>query len=118
MNAADSSCRTWMNDMRSWRVRNASMMPLMPSPGRPKTTSTPQSISVSMRTSEAFMIHPGIGMSSCRTGTHTATQLCSEDCPEKAAIYKTINRPAREEGESGTDCRAVWEVLYQISEGG
>ena len=29
------------------------MMPLMPSPGMPKTVSTPQSIRVSTRTSEA-----------------------------------------------------------------
>ena len=35
--------------MRSCRVRSASMMPLMPSPGRPKTTCTPQSISRSAR---------------------------------------------------------------------
>src|SRR5919201_2761779 len=53
MNAADSSCRTWMNRMRSWRVRSASMIPLMPSPGRPKTTSTSQSSKVSINTSAA-----------------------------------------------------------------
>lgn len=43
MNAADSSWRTCTKRMRSCRVRSASMMPLMPSPGMPKTTSTPQS---------------------------------------------------------------------------
>src|SRR5271165_5836839 len=37
--------------MRSWCVRNASMNPLMPSPGRPKITSTPQSMSRSNSTS-------------------------------------------------------------------
>src|SRR5687767_8593863 len=42
-----------MNRTRSRRVRSASMMPLMPSPGRPKTTSTPQSISASTSTSDA-----------------------------------------------------------------
>src|ERR1051325_60141 len=53
MKAADSSCRTWMNRIRSWRWRSASMMPLMPSPGSPKTTSTPQSWMVSISTSAA-----------------------------------------------------------------
>src|SRR6476646_1760042 len=37
--------------MRSCRVRSASMMPLIPSPGRPNTTRTPQSISRSTRMS-------------------------------------------------------------------
>src|SRR5205809_3327451 len=41
--------------MRSSRVRNASMMPLMPSPGRPKTTRTPQSIRRSTRTSDVVL---------------------------------------------------------------
>src|SRR6476469_2050929 len=37
--------------MRACRVRNASMLPLIPSPGRPNTTRTPQSISRSTRMS-------------------------------------------------------------------
>src|SRR4030095_6320973 len=53
MNAAASSWRTCTNRIRSWRVRSASMIPLMPSPGRPKTTSTPQSCMVSIRMSAA-----------------------------------------------------------------
>ncbi len=55
MKAADSSCRTWMKRTLSWRWRNASMMPLTPSPGMPNTTSTPQSIKVSTRTSPAVL---------------------------------------------------------------
>ena len=60
MNAADSSWRTWMKRTCSWCVRSASMMPLMPSPGSPKTVSTPQSISVSTSTSAAVldMVNP------------------------------------------------------------
>src|SRR3954468_15734499 len=54
MNAADSSCLTWMKGMRSWRVRSASMIPLMPSPGSPKTTSASHAISGSTRMSAAF----------------------------------------------------------------
>src|SRR3954469_112339 len=56
MNAADSSWRTWIKRTFSWRTRRASMMPLMPSPGRPKTVSTPQSIRVSMSMSDAFIL--------------------------------------------------------------
>src|SRR5215813_4800117 len=42
--------RTW-----SRRLRNASMIPLMPSPGSPKTTSTPQSCNPSIRMSAAVI---------------------------------------------------------------
>src|SRR5215510_3150172 len=55
MKAAASSWRTCTNEMRSWRVRSASMRPLMPSPGRPKTTRTPQSISRSTKTSDVVV---------------------------------------------------------------
>src|SRR5690349_5380564 len=55
MNAAASSWRTWMKRILSWRVRSASMIPLMPSPGRPKMTSTPQSRIVSISTSAAVL---------------------------------------------------------------
>src|SRR3954468_12900324 len=51
MNAAASSWRTCTKVMRSCRVRSASMMPLIPSPGRPNTTRTPQSIRRSTRMS-------------------------------------------------------------------
>ena len=40
-------------DLASWRLRSASMNPLMPSPGRPKIVSTPQSIRRSRKRSEA-----------------------------------------------------------------
>jgi hypothetical protein len=39
----------------SWLVRSASMMPLMPSPGSPKTTPTPQSIRRSTNTSDVVL---------------------------------------------------------------
>src|SRR4051794_18188208 len=55
MNAAASSCRTCRNVMRSCRCRSASMMPLIPSPGRPKTIFTPQSINRSTSTSAVVM---------------------------------------------------------------
>src|SRR3954466_1708661 len=47
MKAAASSCLTWMNWISPWRFRSASMVPLIPSPGSPKTTSTPQSMRMS-----------------------------------------------------------------------
>src|SRR5579885_914743 len=40
-----------MKRILSWRLRSASILPLIPSPGRPKMTSTPQSMSVSKRIS-------------------------------------------------------------------
>src|SRR3954468_7854764 len=45
MKAAASSWWTSMNLTRSCSRRRPSMIPLMPSPGRPKTVSTPQSAS-------------------------------------------------------------------------
>src|SRR5690349_16187673 len=51
MKAADSSWRTWMNRSLSWFLRRDSKMPLMPSPGSPKTVSTPQASSFSTITS-------------------------------------------------------------------
>src|SRR6185437_7467800 len=53
MKAAASSWRTWMNRTLSCRLRSDSMIPLMPSPGSPKITSTPQSRTVSIRISAA-----------------------------------------------------------------
>src|ERR1051326_407052 len=44
-----------MKRILSFFWRSASMMPLMPSPGMPKMTSTPQSNNDSTRTSDAFM---------------------------------------------------------------
>src|SRR5829696_2860313 len=53
MKAAASSWRTCMKRTRSCLVRNASIIPLMPLPGRPKTVSTPQSMMPSTSTSAA-----------------------------------------------------------------
>src|ERR1700733_9721155 len=44
-----------MNRILSARFRSASMIPLIPSPGSPNTTSTPQSQIVSMRISAAVI---------------------------------------------------------------
>src|SRR5258708_1294270 len=55
MNAAASSWRTCTNRIRSCRVRSASMIPLMPSPGKPKPTSTPHPTNVSTRPSPASL---------------------------------------------------------------
>ncbi len=54
--APTSSCRTWMNRMRSCALRSASIRPLIPSPGSPKIVSTPQPISRSTRTSDAVVV--------------------------------------------------------------
>ena len=43
INAADSSCLTSMNLILSCLVLNASINPFIPSPGKPKMTSTSQS---------------------------------------------------------------------------
>ena len=56
MKAAASSCATRTNRIRSSFRRRPSMIPLMPSPGRPKTVSTPQSINRSTRSSEAILL--------------------------------------------------------------
>src|SRR5690348_2611484 len=60
MNAAASSWCTRTKRIRSWCRRSASNSPLMPSPGKPKIVSTPQSASLSTRDSEAifFMTPP------------------------------------------------------------
>src|SRR5919197_4984441 len=53
--AAVSSWRTWTKRTSSSRARSASMKPLMPSPGRPKIVSTPQSVSRSRIKSETVV---------------------------------------------------------------
>src|SRR5579859_1166910 len=55
MKAAASSWRTCMNRILSSCVRRDSTIPLIPSPGSPKTTSTPQSNKVSTSTSAAVI---------------------------------------------------------------
>lgn len=52
INAADSSCLTNTNLILSYRFRNAPIKPLIPLPGIPKMTLTPQSITVSVTISE------------------------------------------------------------------
>ena len=53
--AAASSCLTWMNLIFSCRVRSDSNTPLIPSPGKPKITFTPQSRSLSVSKSATFL---------------------------------------------------------------
>src|SRR6202000_1892132 len=54
MNAAASSWWTRTNLTRSWWRRRPSMIPLMPSPGTPKTVSPPQSASRAISSSDAI----------------------------------------------------------------
>src|SRR5919199_4472098 len=58
--AAASSCRTWMNLIRSWCVRSASKMPLMPSPGNPKMVSTSHATRRSTSRSATVFAIPGL----------------------------------------------------------
>src|SRR5438128_905639 len=75
MNAAASSCRTWMKRMWSWCVRKDSMIPLIPSPGRPKIVSTPQSMRRSIRTSAA-VVDMAFGLRSvCTQGCEFCARL-------------------------------------------
>src|SRR5438552_6932498 len=56
MNAAASSCRTWMNSgSPSFLAPSAPIRPLIPSPGRPKTRRTPHSTSLSITKSETVV---------------------------------------------------------------
>src|SRR4051794_30580078 len=79
MNAAASSWRTCTKLMCSWRVRSASINPLMPSPGKPKTTRTLQSIRRSISSSAAV----------CPIGCPYAD--CS--CKHRAALLLTLEDP-------------------------
>src|SRR6476620_1669555 len=115
MNAAASSWRTCTKVMRSRRVRSASMMPLMPSPGSPKITRTPQSISRSASTSAVLraMTHllllpfqdPGhradeffphrpplprveLDLAAAR---HVALEVASDPCGHVAVAYRDVH---------------------------
>src|SRR5438477_5901110 len=76
MNAAASSCRTWMKRIFSRCTRSASNTPLMPSPGSPKATETPQSRSRSTSSSEVVFaivaLLPG-RLAKARTRGHTSS---------------------------------------------
>src|SRR4026209_2526883 len=117
MNAAASSWRTCTNRIRSWRVRSASMMPLMPSPGRPNTTSTPQSSRVSIRMSAAVdaIVGSFVGRARARSrtqsgGEHRALEgppkLLGRLCARGRALVVTIELQGR---------RGAVEVLEQIA---
>src|SRR5690242_15906120 len=67
-------------------VRSASMIPLMPSPGIPKTVSTPQSISVSIRTSAAVL---AIGTSGEAVGRHR--RRCHVVAPRRGGLVVRID---------------------------
>src|SRR5690242_9442994 len=70
MNAAASSWCTRKNRTRSLWRRSPSMIPLIPSPGRPKTVSTPQSASRSISSSDAIC---AMGLLLCRPGSVSAS---------------------------------------------
>src|SRR6059036_1914551 len=85
MNAADSSCRTSTNLILSLRRRSASIKPLMPSPGSPNITSTPQSNSDSA-TISAVLVPCVTTMRYYMSGkisnlTHKALKNVSYDSP-------------------------------------
>src|SRR5690348_8961851 len=87
MNAAASSWCTRKNRTRSdWR-RSPSMIPLIPSPGRPKTVSTPQSASRSISSSDAIC---AMGLLLCRPGSVSGSPAV---LPARAAGRQT--GPAR-----------------------
>src|SRR5437762_10696733 len=86
MKAAASSCRTCMKRILSLRTRRASMIPLMPSPGRPKIVSTPQSESDSTKTSDAVV-------AILYTPHHSARRTRSEPhASETAVLCHTAQR--------------------------
>src|ERR1051326_5446870 len=64
-----------MKRILSFFWRSASMMPLMPSPGMPKMTSTPQSNNDSTRTSDAFMAQISPAKCDCCARVKDATLL-------------------------------------------
>src|SRR2546423_2896884 len=78
MNAAASSWCTRKKRTRSdWR-RRPSMIPLIPSPGRPKTVSTPQSASRSISSSDAIC---AMGLLLCRPGSFSGSQAVPPSRP-------------------------------------
>src|SRR5919204_2945 len=80
--AAVSSWRTCTKRTSSSRLRSASMKPLMPSPGRPKIVSTPQSIRRwSMRSETVSAISP----------------------PQSISSYASPHSPGQHEIEQGAD---------------
>src|SRR3984957_7917025 len=78
MKAADSSCRTWMNRIRSFCFRRASKTPLMPSPGKPNTVSTPQASRRSTSMSDASVIFDLRDRLVLPSWTEGWTHVCSQ----------------------------------------
>src|SRR6185369_13698572 len=92
MNAADSSCLTCTKEIDSCRVRRASMIPLMPSPGSPKITCTPQSIRRSASTSAAVR---AICVLLCRTRKQDEGPAVDEDVSK--TVSDELDTPSGEE---------------------
>src|SRR5579871_651550 len=115
-NAAASSCRTWINLICFWWVRNASMMPLMPSPGIPKTVSTPQSMRRSTITSDAVFamssFYLSLSSKCCCVvvryyflcNLHTSEQTHETTCPACALLPGPQLREHTPCGKTATAC--------------
>src|SRR6185437_15954572 len=95
MKAALSSWRTWMKRMRSWRVRKASMIPFMPSPGRPKTMSIPQAMRPSTSRSDAVSVM-GLQLAFCLALQSTSSQLL-----RRLQVFAQIRQGFAGEGRGG-----------------
>src|SRR5256885_1529380 len=96
--------------MRSWRTRSASMMPLMPSPGRPNTTRTPQSINRSTSTSAVVC---AIGVSPLHTLVQGARLLLTLEDPRDRSDELLPHRAAPPRVEP--DLAAARDVRVQIA---
>src|SRR5262249_45704516 len=95
MKAADSSCRTCTNEIESWRIRSASMMPLIPSPGRPKITRTPHSISRSASTSAAVRAIVATPSSHAKQEADLKRRLDELDSREGEEYFLAMEDPPR-----------------------
>src|SRR5262249_43208256 len=104
ISAAASSWRTWMKRTWSRRLRSASMIPLMPSPGRPKTTSTPQSWRVSINTSAA--------VSAMRAPFRKSRAVRRVRAESARKAQKTRGRGASGRGARAPEARAAVNDLH------
>src|ERR1051326_4135796 len=96
--------------MRSCRTRSASMMPLMPSPGRPNTTRTPQSIK---RSTSRSAVVCAIGCSPLHTLVQGARLLLTLEDPRDRSDELLPHRAAPPRVEP--DLAAARDVRIQIA---
>src|ERR1044071_3364121 len=77
-----------MNRISSFRFRRASMIPLMPSPGSPNTTSTPQFCRVSINTSDAVIFIKDLFSMRCTVSSAAAGNVIGK--PD-ARLIEVVN---------------------------